>query len=85
MHKATIRFRECFNKLPDDIQKIAKKNFDLLKSGYFHPSLDFKKVGSFWSVRIGSNYRALAIKDKNNFIWVWTGNYDDYNRLISKH
>ncbi len=34
----------------------------LLKDNPFHPSLHFKKIGRFWSVRISDHYRALAVK-----------------------
>ena len=64
MHKATERFRQCFESLPEQIKKLSKKNSDLLKQNPRHPSLRFKKVGDYWSIRIGLNYRALAVQDK---------------------
>ncbi len=63
MHKNTKRFWRCFDELPDSIQELAKKNFELLKRDSNHPSLHFKKVGKFWSARIGINYRSLALKE----------------------
>jgi hypothetical protein len=47
-----------------------------------HPSLQFKNVVKFWSVRIGASYRALAIEDGKDFIWVWIGTHDEYERMI---
>ncbi len=66
MHKTTQRFWRCFNELPEAIQKLARKNLELLKSDLNHPSLHFKKVGKLWSARIGINYRALALKDRED-------------------
>lgn len=66
MHKTTQRFWRCFNELPEAIQNLARKNFELLKSDSNHPSLHFKKVGKLWSARIGINYRALALKDEED-------------------
>lgn len=83
MHKATNRFWEGFENLPEPIQKLAQKNFELLKADAQHPSLHFKKIGQFWSVRIGLNYRALAIKEEDDYIWVWIGSHDEYDRLIN--
>ena len=83
MHRTTDRFWKCFDKLPKSIQKVAKQNFEFLKTNQNHPSLHFKKIDKFWSVRIGLNYRALAIEDDNDFIWVWIGSHDEYERLIS--
>ena len=83
MHKATVRFWSCFDKLSPSIQKLARKNYSLLKENPQYPSLHFKKVGKFWSARVGKNYRALAIKDNEGFIWVWIGNHDGYEQLIN--
>jgi mRNA-degrading endonuclease RelE of RelBE toxin-antitoxin system len=82
MHRTTERFRKCLLRLPDRIQRIAQKNFELLKANPSHPSLHFKKVGKFWSARVGINHRALAIEDDKDFIWVWIGTHDDYDKMI---
>jgi len=82
MHRTTERFWKYLENLPDPIQRIAKRNFQLLKADPSHPSLHFKKVGKFWSARIGLGYRALAIEDNEDFIWVWIGTHDDYARII---
>lgn len=82
MHHTTDRFWKCFNNLSEPVQEIAKKNFNLLKSDPYHPSLHFKKTGQFWSARIGLHYRAIAVKDDKDFIWVWIGTHDDYEKMI---
>ncbi len=84
MHHATDRFWKCFNKLPSHIQDLARQNFTLLKSNPRHPSLHFKKIRKFWSSRIGLNHRALAVKDGNNFTWVWIGTHDEYEQMIKE-
>ncbi len=63
MHRSTDHFWGLFERLPESVQKTAKKNFELLKIDSSHPSLHFKKVGKFWSIRAGMNYRALAVED----------------------
>ncbi len=63
MHRTSSRFWKCFDNLPSHIQKVADDKFKLLKNNPRHPSLFFKKIGFFWSIRIGLSYRALAIKD----------------------
>jgi len=37
------------------ISKNWQKNFELLKKNPYHPSLHLKKVGRYWSVRVGKN------------------------------
>ncbi len=82
MHRATPRFWRRFDQLPVPIQNIARRNFRLLSENPRHPSLRFKKTGDFWSVRVGLDYRALAVEDDGNFIWVWIGNHGEYDRLL---
>jgi hypothetical protein len=52
-HFASRAFWEAYDRLPKPIRDLADKNYDLLKENPRHPSLQFKKVGRFWSVRIG--------------------------------
>lgn len=82
MHRTTNRFWKCYGRLPEPVQKIAKKNFDLLKANPSHPSLYLKKAGKFWSVRIGLHHRALAIEDGEDFIWVWIGTHGEYEGMV---
>ena len=84
MHRTTNRFWKYLENLPEHVQKISKKNFELLKINSSHPSLHFKKVGKFWSVRVGTNHRALAVEDGEDFIWIWVGMHNEYERLINK-
>ena len=84
MHRTTDRFWKCFDRLPATIKNIASQNFEILKSNPRHASLHFKKVGKFWSARVGLNHRALAVEDSNDFIWVWIGTHDEYERMIKK-
>ncbi len=64
------------------MRSLADKNYALLKSDPRHPSLQFKKVGRFWSVRVGTKYRALAVESDGNLIWFWIGSHADYDALI---
>lgn len=84
MHRATDRFWRCFEKLPEPVRNVAKKNFELLKTNPLHPSLHFKKVGKFWLVRAGLDHRALAVEEGEDFIWVWIGTHDEYKRMLKE-
>jgi hypothetical protein len=84
MHRSTDQFWERYDALPNDIQELADKNFQILKANPRHPSLQFKKVGGFWSARIGLVHRALAVEDGADFVWVWIGTHDDYQKMIRK-
>ena len=82
MHRTTPRFWMHFERLPESAQKIAKRNFRLLAENPGHPSLRFKKVGKYWSVRVGAGHRALAVDDGGDFLWVWIGTHSEYDRLV---
>jgi hypothetical protein len=61
---------------------LADANFALLKRDPRHRSLQFKKVGRYWSVRVGLRYRALAVETDRACLWFWIGSQADYDRLI---
>jgi len=42
----------------------------------------FKRIGRFWSVRVGLHYRALAVERDQDVVWFWIGPRSVYNRLI---
>ena len=81
-HLATPAFWEAYNRLPKAVRDLADKNYALLKQDTKHPSLQFKKVGDFWSVRVGLKYRALAIQEDDVFVWFWIGSHADYDALL---
>jgi hypothetical protein len=81
-HRTTERFWRCYHGLPSDIQGSADNQFEMLKENPSRPSLHFKKVGHFWSARVSQVHRALAVEDGDDFIWVWVGTHDEYDRIL---
>jgi hypothetical protein len=81
-HFANLAFWACYKRLPLPIQQLADKNFKLLKDDAEHPSLHLKKVGKYWSVRVGRKYRALAVEVEEGLIWFWIGTHAEYDKLI---
>ena len=82
-HFASSRFWSSYEKLPDSIKKLADKQFKLLKTNPRHPSLHFKEIRQYRSVRVGLAYRALAIEVEGGLLWFWIGTHADYDDLIS--
>lgn len=81
-HYASPAFWEAYAKLPQSIRSIADKNYALLKENPRHPSLRLKKVGRFWSVRVGSRHRALAVEVDDGLLWFWIGSHADYDAIV---
>jgi len=84
MHRSTSRFWRCFDSLPQPIQQAARASFELIKQDPSHPSLHFKRVGTLWSARVTRSHRAVAMQDGEDFIWVWIGSHDQYERLVEQ-
>ena len=81
-HHASPRFWECYDQLPREVRALADQNFAILKRNPRHPSLHFKQIGRFSSVRVGLRFRALGISTGDAVIWFWIGNHSDYDRMI---
>jgi hypothetical protein len=83
-HFASSRFWACLDALPRPVRETAEKNFELLKSDRQHPSLHFKKIGRYYSVRVGKAYRALGVGISEGVLWFWVGSHADYDALIKR-
>lgn len=83
-HRAARKFWEYFRRLPVEAQRLADKNYELLKADPAHPSLHFKRVGRYWSVRIGKQYRALAVESNQDLVWFWIGTHAEYDAIIRR-
>ena len=81
MHYATSNFWHCRRRLPKAIQKLADKTFKILKANPAHPSLQFKKIGKYRSVRVGLSYRALSVESENGLLWFWIGDHSEYDKM----
>jgi hypothetical protein len=81
-HFASPEFWGLYKQLPLAVQKLADRNFSLLKNDPYHPSLHLKKVDSYRSVRVGLHYRAVAVEVPGGLLWFWIGSHEEYNKLM---
>jgi hypothetical protein len=81
-HFATPDFWYAYRLLPPEVRELADKNFQLLKNNPRHPSVRLKKVGIFWSARVGLQYRALAKERVEGLAWFWIGRHDQYQQIL---
>jgi hypothetical protein len=80
-HFASPAFWDAYTTLPIAVRELADKNYALLKNDPQHPSLRLKKVGRYWSVRVGLRYRALATEVDGGLLWFWIGSHADYDAM----
>jgi hypothetical protein len=64
------------------VQGLANKAFGLLKADPHHPSLHFKKVGRFWSARVGLHHRAVGVETSDGVLWFWIGSHAEYDHMV---
>lgn len=81
-HHTIARFWRAYDALPPKVRRLADESYALLKQNPRHPSLHLKKVGRFWSVRVGIHHRALAVQEDGDYVWFWIGRHDEYDRLV---
>jgi hypothetical protein len=81
-HLATPAFWTAYRMLPEQVRATADRSFAMLKENPSHPSLRLKKIGAFWSVRVGLRYRALAVEADTGLVWFWIGSHAEYDALI---
>jgi hypothetical protein len=80
----TPDFWQTYANLPTEIQQQAKKTYQKWRENSLYPSLHFKKVGkNLWSIRINSDYRALALKRGDDYYWFWIGIHNEYDNLLN--
>ena len=81
-HELTEEFQRFCRKLPKNVRKCVPRKFEMLQRDPRYPSLCLSKVGTFWSIKISKQYRALAVKDNGTLFWEWIGLHDEYVRRI---
>jgi hypothetical protein len=82
-HRASPRFWSCYYRLPAEVRDLADRCYAVMLSDPRHPSLHFKKAGALWSVRVGLHYRAVAVEDGEDWVWVWIGPHAEYDQLLA--
>jgi hypothetical protein len=84
--RRTQDFKDAFNKLPKSIQTKARRAFRHFRSNPQHPGLQFKlidKENEVYSARIDQNYRALAVREDDAWVWFWIGTHTEYDKFIA--
>ena len=58
--------------------------FRFMNSNPRHPSIHLKRVGQFWSARVGLYWRAVGTDVEDGIAWFWIGSHADYDKLIAR-
>jgi hypothetical protein len=82
MNFASSDFWLRYSALPDSVRTLADEKYALFEANPRHPSLKFKRVGEYWSVRVGDHYRAVAVDVEKGLLWIWIGSHAEYDGFI---
>ena len=83
-HFATPEFWFHYRRLPPETRELADRCLAMLQADPRHPSFRLKRVGAFWSARVGLRIRALARDRPERLVWFWIGPHDRYEELIAR-
>lgn len=82
--RASSKFWDRYGTLTPQLQRLAVKQYRLWLNDPSHRSVNFKKVGRYWSARVTDDYRALGVPAGDTVIWFWIGSHSEYDRIIKR-
>jgi hypothetical protein len=80
-------FWRLYSDLPREIRKAADATYKKFRGNPAHPGLNLERLRSDprgWSVRVTRDYRAVALRKGDDWVWVWIGNHKDFDRRFPK-
>ena len=81
-HRTTRAFWTLYRALPAEVQKLADEQYQLMRANPRHPSVRLKKVGPYWSARVGIHYRAVATQENGDLVWFWIGHHHEFDKIV---
>jgi hypothetical protein len=73
--------------LPPETKAAARKTYRIFQQNPGHPSLHLERLASdprAWSVRVTLNYRAIALRVGDAWIWFWIGTHQEFDRQFPR-
>jgi len=81
--RGTPQFWELYRSLPPHVRAAARKAYEQFFENPAHPGLHVERLRSdrrAWSVRITRDYRAVALRSGEEWVWIWIGDHKDFDR-----
>ena len=81
--RATPKFWQLYHELPPRIPNAARETYQSFLDNPAHPGLRLERLKSdprAWSVRITRNYRAVAFRRGDDWLWLWIGTHQQFDR-----
>ena len=81
--RGTEEFWRLYRKLRPEIQNAARRAYATFFENPAHPGLRLERLKSdprAWAVRITRDYRAVAFRTGDDWIWFWIGTHKEFDR-----
>jgi hypothetical protein len=83
----TRQFHKQFAALPVEVQRDALAAYEQFSKDPWYPGLHLESVQgkrgqTYYSVRVGLHYRALAERLPDTWLWFWIGTHAEYDKLL---
>jgi hypothetical protein len=76
-----------YHELPQNIRRSAREAFKKFSTNPSHPGLHLERLkfdSRAWSVRITRNYRAVARRYDDDWLWFWIGSHAEFDQRFPK-
>ena len=76
-----------YRELPPEARRAARASYGLFSVNPRHRSLHFKRLrtrGLMYSARVSDDYRAVAYREGDTWVWFWIGPHSEYDQLLKR-
>jgi hypothetical protein len=83
----TAEFWQLYRDLPSEVREAARSAFRKFSENPAHPGLHLERLrfdSRAWSVRVTRNYRAIARRYEDDWLWFWIGSHEEFDRRFPK-
>jgi hypothetical protein len=85
--RGTPEFWNLYRSLPPDIRLAARETYRKFAANPAHPGLQLERLRAdprAWSVRVTRNYRSVALRCGDDWLWFWIGSHQDFDRRFPR-
>lgn len=85
--RGTTGFWKLYRELPPDAKIAARKTYAVFRQNPAHPSLRLERLACdprAWALRVTLNYRAVALRQGDTWIWLWIGTHQEFDRQFPR-
>ena len=85
--RGTDEFWRLYHGLPPEVKDSARKAFQKFSKNPAQPGLQLERLkfdSRALSVRVTRNYRAVARRYEDDWLWFWIGSHEEFDRRFPK-